>query len=218
MGGGAEGVPAAARFYFDKSPSKLSLSEVALLAGLIKARSRFNPLHNPALAHARAARVLDAMVENGAIDRKAAEDAKQRSAALHRSAMATSKGTWFSDWVAQEALDVTGTSQRGVPVHTTLVPALQSLAEHVVGDPLQKNADRNVQQAALVAMRPNGAVLAMVGGRDYKESQFNRAVQAMRQPGSAFKLFVYAAALRNGAKLEDTIDASAPQVNGWEPE
>jgi 1A family penicillin-binding protein len=218
MGGGAEGVPAAARLYFDKLPSELSLSESALLAGLIKAPSRFNPLRNPALAHARAARVLDAMVENRAIDRKTAENAKQHPAALHRPAMATPNGTWFSDWVGQEALEVTDTFQGETPVHTTLVPALQSLAEHVVGDALRKNSERNVQQAALVAMRRDGAVLAMVGGRDYKESQFNRAVQAMRQPGSAFKLFVYAAALRNGIRLEDTIDASALQVGGWEPE
>jgi 1A family penicillin-binding protein len=219
MGGGAEGVPAAARLYFDKAPSELSLSEAALLAGLIKAPSRFNPLRDPELAYQRAAQVLDAMVDNRAIDRKTAEGAKQRPAALRESAVATPAGTWFSDWVGQEALDATGSFPGETRVRTTLVPALQSLAEEVVGNALRQNADRNVAQAALVAMRPDGAVLAMVGGRDYKQSQFNRAVQALRQPGSAFKLFVYMAALRNGAKLDDTIDASAPdEVNGWVPE
>jgi penicillin-binding protein 1A len=218
MGAGAEGVPAATRLYFDKAPSALSLSEAALLAGLIKAPSRFNPLRNPELAYQRTAQVLDAMVENRAIDRKTAEDAKQRPAVLRQPAAAAPSGTWFSDWVGQEALDATGTFAAEMQVRTTLVPALQSLGEAVVGNALQKNADRNVTQAALVAMRPDGAVLAMVGGRDYKESQFNRAVQALRQPGSAFKLFVYMAALRNGAKLEDTIDAAALDVNGWVPE
>jgi 1A family penicillin-binding protein len=218
MGGGAEGVPAAARLYFDKASSALSLSEAALLAGLIKAPSRFNPLRNPELAYQRSAQVLDAMVENRAIDRKTAEDAKQHPAALRQPAAAKPSGTWFSDWVGQEALDATGTFPGETRVRTTLVPTLQSLGEEVVGIALQKNADRNVTQAALVAMRPDGAVLAMVGGRDYKESQFNRAVQALRQPGSAFKLFVYMAALRNGAQLDDTIDASALDVNGWVPE
>jgi membrane peptidoglycan carboxypeptidase len=158
------------------------------------------------------------MVDNRAIDGKTAEDAKHHPAILRPPATATPGGTWFSDWVGQEALDATGTFPGEMRVRTTLDPALQSLAEEVVGEALQKNADRNVAQAALVAMRPDGAVLAMVGGRDYKESQFNRAVQALRQPGSAFKLFVFMAALRNGAKLDDTIDASAPDVNGWMPE
>jgi 1A family penicillin-binding protein len=218
LGAGAEGVPAAARLYFGKTPSELSLAEAALLAGLIKAPSRFNPLRNRDLAYARAAAVLNAMVEIGAIDRKSAMAAKQRPAVLRPPAIATPSGTWFSDWVGQEALEVTSTFSGETRVRTTLVPGLQSLAEQVVVDALGKNSERDVTQAALVAMRPDGAVLAMVGGRDYRESQFNRAAQAMRQPGSAFKLFVYMAALRNGARLDDTIDASAPVVNGWEPE
>jgi penicillin-binding protein 1A len=218
LGAGAEGVPAAAQLYFGKAPSELSLAEAALLAGLIKAPSRFNPLRNRDLAYARAAAVLKAMVETGAIDRKSAMAAKQHPAVLRPPAMAAPSGTWFSDWVGQEALEVTGTFSGETRVRTTLVPGLQSVAEQVVVDALRKNGVRDVTQAALVAMRPDGAILAMVGGRDYKESQFNRAVQAMRQPGSAFKLFVYMAALRNGAGLDDTIDASAPEVNGWGPE
>jgi penicillin-binding protein 1A len=218
LGAGAEGVPAAARLYFDKTPPALTLSECALLAGLIKAPSRFNPRQNPGLTYERAARVLDAMVETGAIDRNTAEEAKRHPAALHPPAMASASGTWFSDWVAQEALEVTGGFRGQIRVRTTLVPALQRLGEQVLVNALQKNGDRNVSQAALVAMRPDGAVVAMVGGRDYRESQFNRAVQARRQPGSAFKLFVYLAALRNGFRLEDTIDASAPDVDGWVPE
>jgi 1A family penicillin-binding protein len=218
MGAGAVGVPAAARLYFDKSPSELDLAESALLAGLIKAPSRFNPLQNPSIAYERAAQVLDAMVENRAIDARAANDAKAHPATLKRPARIPASGTWFADWVAQEALGVTGNFAESTRVTTTLVPEMQRLAEKVIADALQKHADRNVSQAALVAMRPDGAVLAMVGGRDYRESQFNRAVQARRQPGSAFKLFVYMAALRNGFKPDDSIDATAPEVDGWEPE
>jgi 1A family penicillin-binding protein len=218
MGAGAQGVPAAARLYFDKRPSELTLPEAALLAGLIKAPSRFNPLQNPHLAHERAAQVLDAMVENGAIDRKTAANAKAHPAALTRSAQVSEGGTWFSDWVAREALNVTSTFTGNLRVRTTLDSQLQSLAEQVITDAIRDNADRHVSQAALVAMRPDGAVVAMVGGREYKESQFNRAVQAQRQPGSAFKLFIYMAALRSGFELEDTIDAAPLEIDGWRPE
>jgi membrane peptidoglycan carboxypeptidase len=101
-------------------------------------------------------------------------------------------------------------------VRTTLVPRLQQAAEQAVADGLRENATLRVTQAALVAMRPDGAVVAMVGGRNYKESQFNRAVQAQRQPGSAFKLFVYMAALRSGRSLTDNIDASPVNIGGWD--
>jgi len=218
MGAGAQGVPAAAQLYFDKSPQQLTLSEAALLAGLIKAPSRFNPLQNPSLAYERAARVLDAMVDNGVIDKKTADTAKAHPATLKQPASEAASGKWFSDWVAQEAFDLTGHYSGQMRVRTTLTPGLQRIAEQVIEDALQKNSVRGVTQAALVAMRPQGAVVAMVGGRNYQVSQFNRAVQAKRQPGSAFKLFVYMAALRNGLSLEDTIDASAPELNGWEPE
>jgi len=218
MGAGAQGVPAAARLYFDKAPSQLTLAEAALLAGLIKAPSRLNPLQNPGLAYERAETVLDAMVENRVIDSVAANAAKAHPAELKRPPTDTAGGTWFSDWVAQEALNLTGNFAGQIRVRTTLVPELQVVAEQTIGGALRNNAASNVSQAALIAMRPDGAVVAMVGGRDYKESQFNRAVQARRQPGSAFKLFVYMAALRSGLNLQDTIDASAPEVNGWQPE
>jgi 1A family penicillin-binding protein len=217
MGGGAEGVPAAARLYFDKAPFELTLGEAALLAGLIKAPSRYNPLQNPDLAHRRALQVLVAMVQKGVIDQAAATAAGEHPAELQQPAMALASGRWFSDWVGREAFEVTGNFDGQIRVRTTLIPRLQSLAEGVVADALKNNAEHNVTQAALVAMRPDGAVVAMVGGGDYAQSRFNRAVQARRQPGSAFKLFVYLAALRAGSRLEDPIDASPLQVNGWEP-
>jgi len=128
-------------------------------------------------------------------------------------------GSWFDDWVASEAAGVTGSDSTSMRLRTTLDPGLQQIAEQAVADVLDADgARRHVSQGALVAMRRDGAVVAMVGGRDYQKSQFNRAVNAQRQPGSAFKLFVYFAALRNGVTLDDTVDARPLEIKGWEPE
>src|SRR5215470_4366120 len=219
LGGGAHGMPAAARLYFDKRLDELSVAEAAMLAGLIRAPSQFNPLRDPEGARDRAAIVIDAMMENGAIDAQAAADAKAHPATLHPTKESTQAGSWFADWVAREAADVTGSFTRSVRVRTTLDPRLQRLAEEAVNSVLDTEGRRvGASQAALVALRGDGAVLAMVGGRDYRNSQFNRAVEANRHPGSAFKLFVYLAALRKGLGPNDMIDAGPVEINGWEPE
>jgi len=219
LGGGAHGMPAAARLYFDKRLDELNLAEAAMLAGLIKAPSQYNPLRDPEGARERAALVIDAMVTNGAIDSQVADDTKARPATLHPTAGSTQAGSWFTDWVGREAASVTGSFTRSVRVRTTLDPRLQRLAENVVNGALAREGARvGASQAALVALRPDGAVLAMVGGRDYNKSQFNRAAEANRHPGSAFKLFVYLAALRKGLGPNDTIDAGPVEINGWEPE
>jgi 1A family penicillin-binding protein len=218
MGSGAQGVPAAAKLYFNKKLKDLSLLENATLAGLIKAPSRSNPVADIEAARQRARVVLDAMVETGAIDAAAAEKVKALPLALAHPILESPAAPWFSDWVAQEAQQVSGSFSGTMRMRTTLDPRLQEQAERAVASGLAKGARLNVSQASLVAMRPDGAVVAMVGGRDYKASQFNRAVQARRQAGSVFKLFVYLAALRNGYKLEDTVDASAIEIRGWEPE
>src|SRR5262249_13826503 len=150
---------------------------------------------------------------------RAAAEAKAHPATLRYSADPSGDGTWFSDWAAAEARETTAGLTGTLKVRTTLEPKLQEIAERVISDTLKEDgADRNASQAALVAMKPNGAVVAMVGGRDYKESQFNRAVQALRQPGSSFKLFVYLAALRNGFSPSDTIEDAPIDIGGWEPE
>jgi membrane peptidoglycan carboxypeptidase len=217
LGNGAYGMSAGARLYFDKGLSELTLPEAAMLAGLIRSPSRDNPLHNQEGAQARAAVVIDAMRENGAINATVAENAKARPAVLHLSEQALPATTWFADWVARDATEVIG--KGSMRLRTTLVPGLQKLAERAVSDVLSRQgAERRASQAALVAMRPDGAVVAMVGGRDYQTSQFNRAIDARRQPGSAFKLFVYFAALRSGFTPNDTIDASPLDIKGWRPE
>jgi penicillin-binding protein 1A len=219
LGAGAYGMPAAARLYFDKSVKDLTLPEAAMLAGLIRAPSLYNPLRDPEKARTRAAIVLDAMVENGAIDAQAAADAKAKPADVRMTRDGSRAGSWFGDWVRKELADVTGSLSRSIRVRTTLVPGLQKLAEDTVQEVLAREGERSgATQAALVAMRPDGTVLAMVGGRDYRDSQFNRAVEANRQPGSTFKLFVYLAALRKGFSPFDTIDAGPVDIDGWQPE
>jgi penicillin-binding protein 1A len=219
LGNGVYGMAAAARLYFDKRLADLTLPQAAMLAGMIQSPSRTNPLQNLEGAQARAAIVIDAMRETGAIDAKAAEDAKAHPAVPHLSDAALRAGSWFADWVASKAAGVTGSDSTSMRLRTTLDAGLQQIAEQAVDGVLaSEGARRHVSQAALVAMRPDGAVVAMVGGRDYQRSQFNRAVNAQRQPGSAFKLFVYFAALRNGLTLDDTVDARPLEIKGWEPE
>src|SRR5262249_28518541 len=199
LGTGVYGMPAAARLYFDRRSSELTLPEAAMLAGLIRSPSRTNPLQDLDAAQGRAVNVIDAMRETGAIDAKAADEAKAHPAMPHISTEALRAGSWFADWIAKEAGDVTGPYAASMRLRTTLDPGLQQLAEQAVADVLKaEGAKRHASQAALVAMRRDGAVVAMVGGRDYQSSQFNRAANAQRQPGSSFKLFVYLAALRKG--------------------
>jgi penicillin-binding protein 1A len=219
LGAGAFGMPAAARLYFDKAPRELTLPEAAMLAGLIKAPSQFNPLAHPDAAQARAVAVLDAMVDNGAIDRPSAEAAKATPATAKAPPELAQAHSWFTDWVGAQAAAASDGQAQSLHVRTTLMPEVQRMAQETLNNVLAtQGRNLGVSQGALVAMRPDGAVLAMVGGRDYGASQFNRAVDALRQPGSSFKLFVYLTALRKGYSPQDTIDASAVDIKGWEPE
>ena len=207
------------RLYFDKRPVELTLAEAALLAGLIKAPSQYNPLRDLEAARARTIIVIDAMVANGAVDADTGAKIKAQPATLNPAAASSQAGSWFADWVAREAADVTGSFTRNMRVRTTLDTRLQRLAEEVINDVLAAEGARaGASEAALVALRPDGAVLAMVGGRDYRKSQFNRAVEANRHPGSTFKLFVYLAALRKGFAPNDMIDAGPVEIKGWQPE
>ena len=218
LGAGAYGMSAAARVYFGKRLAELSVAEAAMLAGLIKAPSEYNPIRNVEAARRRAAQVLDAMAETGAIDAKTAAAAKAAPAHVKAVAEVAPANSWFADWIARhEYPKVAGADVPGIKVRTTLVPELQHAAERVVAETLEKPQRGGPSQAALVAMRPDGAVLAMVGGRNYDRSQFNRAADALRQPGSAFKLFVFLAALRNGYSPGDIVDSSPIRIKRWEP-
>jgi penicillin-binding protein 1A len=219
FGAGVYGVDAAAKRYFGKPAKDLSLSEAAMLAGLVRAPSALAPTRNLDGARERAELVLDAMVENGAIPRQKADAAKRQPATL-RLPPDTPPGTnYFADVAGAEVKSLVGAAPGDLRVRSTLDLKLQALAEEVVSRRLAtEGRAKNVGQAALVAMTPDGGVMALVGGRDYGESQFNRATQAKRQAGSLFKLFVYLAALQKGARPDSVVVDRPVQIGEWEPE
>lgn len=219
LGSGAVGFPAAAKLYFGKKVADLTLPEAALLAGMINAPGQDDPFHDPDAAYKRASTVLDAMVDNGKLTTEEAMVAKLHPATPIQAEVSPPSTGWFADWAYGKAAAVAPAYGGTISLRTTLDPRLQQLASSVVNTALAKYGnDKNASQAALVAMRPDGAVLAMVGGKSYADSQYNRAVQAQRQPGSAFKLFAYYAALRQGFGPEDQILDAPVNLRGWHPE
>ncbi len=219
MGAGATGMPAAAQVYFGKNIGDVSLAEAAMLAGMIRAPSRLNPRADRDKAEERAGVVLRAMEETGAIREDQTVAALGELAGIEPVNREASRGGWFSDWVDEEARKIAGTLGGSVSVRTTMDPEMQALAEEVVSQALQDSAgDGGPTQAALVAMRPDGAVVAMVGGAEYEAGGFNRAVAAQRQPGSTFKLFVYHAALQAGYDPRDVVNDSPIEIDDWAPE
>ncbi len=217
LGASAYGVDAAARRYFGKSATEVTLYESAMLAGLLKAPSRLSPTSDAGAADARTKVVLNAMVEAGFITQTEAVEAyKNKSRKLSRQSL---RARYFTDWVIGEVRNFVGFPDRDLIVQTTLDPRLQGLAERAVESALKgASGDRGVQQAALVSLTPDGAVRAMVGGRDYQESQFNRATQALRQPGSAFKTFVFLAAFEKGWHPDAQILDAPVTIGKWSPE
>lgn len=217
LGAGAYGVDAAARRYFGKSAANLSLKEAATIAGLLKAPSRYAPTTNPDAADARANVVLGAMLAAGFIN---GTEEKQALADRVRTKGEDSNGAgnYVADWVADVLPDVVGALDQDVIVDTTIDPTLQAAAAKAVSDGLAKNgAKAGVDQGALVAIESTGAVRALVGGRSYEKSQFNRATEAKRQPGSSFKPFVYLTALEFGL-VPETVRVDQPiRIGKWEP-
>jgi penicillin-binding protein 1A len=218
FGSGAYGVEAAAQRYFGKSAKNVTIAEAAMLAGLVKSPSRLAPNRNPEGAEQRAQLVLAAMA-----DAKFITEAQAQASIGHPSYNVKPAGAgtvnYVADWIGEVLDDLIGQIDQNVVVETSIDPKLQSIAEASVIDELAaKSVKFNVSQGALVAMTPDGAVRAMVGGRNYAESQYNRAVTAKRQPGSAFKPFVYLTAIEAGLTPE-TIRQDAPlDVKGWKPE
>ncbi len=218
LGAGATGVPAAARIYFNKEPAELDLGESAMIAGLIIAPSVLNPIANADRAEERARVVLDAMVANGKISEEEAAAAKAAYAELKPTRPATRSGSWFADWAMRDAREIAADYRGTISVATTLEPQLQAVAERVMREALDGAGADGPGQGALVAMGPDGAVLAMVGGRNYQESTFNRAVDARRQPGSTFKTFVLLSALQAGINPRALVPDEPITIDGWTPE
>jgi penicillin-binding protein 1A len=216
LGAGTYGVDAAARRYFDVPASKLSLYRAALIAGLLKAPTRYNPLNNPQLAAERTAVVLANMVDAGFV---AAEQAKAAELAGHGPLRRFSPGgRYFADWLYEQAEEHAGGDGRDLVVTTTLNMGLQRKVESELAALLAgPGAPALAGQGAAVVLSPDGAIRAMVGGRDYGDSQFNRATQALRQPGSAFKPFVYLAAVESGYSPDDMVEDAPIKIGKWRP-
>ncbi|NYZ15962.1 penicillin-binding protein 1A [Azospirillum sp. RWY-5-1] len=216
LGAGTYGMDAAARTYFGKPATEVTLREAAILAGLLKAPSRYSPSSNPDEALERGKVVLAAMEDAGFIY------PEQRQAALNAPPSPRrapgGDGRYFADWVTELVAGFIGRDHGDVVVRTTLDLSLQHAAEERVREMLSgPGAQANVGQAALVAMTADGAVRALVGGRDYDASEYNRATQAMRQPGSAFKPFVYLAALEAGWTMDQMVEDSPVRIADWSP-
>tara|TARA_R110000868_G_scaffold53928_1_gene169120 strand:+ start:4511 stop:6484 length:1974 start_codon:yes stop_codon:yes gene_type:complete len=218
FGGGAWGIEAAATRYFGKTASELNLGEAALLAGLLKAPSRYSPVNDAQRAAARATVVLDLMAQTGRITERERIEAAETPIRVSRGA--SSPGAqYFIDWVSQQVRELVGPDHGDLVVRTTLDVDAQRAAESAVASVLD-NADtaQGAGEGALVAIAHDGSVRAMVGGRNYATSQFNRAVLAQRQPGSAFKAFVYASAFEAGLSPDDIRDDAPIRLGDWTPQ
>jgi len=221
LGAGAYGIDGAAQRYFNKSARELTLAESAMLAGLIRSPSYLAPTRNLEEARDRARIVLRTMVDNGFITEATAEtaDVDKIKLAVDPNTQITEGSRYFADWVAAQSRGILGPLSADLTVQTSLNIKLQALAEATLRRWLDTEGEkRNVHQGAMVVLDHEGAVLAMVGGRNYDKSQFNRATQMRRQPGSLFKLFVYLAAFDAGM-TPDTVMIDQPlRIGDWTPE
>ena len=218
FGAGTYGVEAAARTFFNRSARDVTLYQSAMLAGLMKAPSRYNPASNAAAARERTQVVLQAMVSAGYLT---AEDARQaeQGGDVQLARGPTGRGRYFADWILADLDNLIGPVEDDLVVHTTLAPELQRAAEdRLVAVLRREGPSKNASQGAVVILAPDGAVQAMVGGRGYQASQFNRAVQAQRQPGSAFKPIVYLAGLQAGLRPTDILEDAPINIDGWQPQ
>ena len=215
FGAGAYGVDAAARRYFDKPARRLSVGEAAVLAGLLKAPSRFAPTRNPEDAGARAGLVLDLMVAGRFLTAEAAATA--RAEPIYLSSPRFAAAPYFVDEALREADALTRGYDADLIVETTFDPRVQAGVETGFAAGLALSPLGDGVEAAIVVVDRGGAVRAMIGGTDYRRSQFNRTTQARRQPGSAFKPIIYLAALEAGRRPEDLVEDAPITIGGWAP-
>lgn len=214
LGGGAYGVDAAARVYYNKSATQLTLRESATLAGLLKAPTRYSPARNPGLAAERASVVMQAMIDAGFLNETEARTIRNTVPPPRHRPGSNEYSRYFADWIMDQVEDYIGADHGDIVVQTTLRPAFQRAAESAVAQAMTEGADKRVSQGAAVLLSPDGAVRALVGGRDWNASQFNRAVQAMRQPGSSFKPVIYLSAIESAGFSPETLVEDAPLAIG----
>jgi penicillin-binding protein 1A len=211
LGDNTYGLRAASHHYFSVPPEQLSVTQAAMLAGMVKAPSRLAPTRNYKLARERGKIVIATMVRDGVLTQREANRLKPPKLKVERQKVVPT-GTYFADWVLPMARARDEAGYGDEEIQTTLETRMQKLALATV-----RQAGLGRAQIALVAMRPDGRIVAMVGGRDYSRSPFNRATQARRQPGSAFKLFVYLAALRAGLTPDSPISDAPLRIGDWQP-
>ena len=217
LGAGTYGIEAASQKYFQKSSRDMNLLEAAIIAGMLKAPSRYNPIASAERAKARAKVVLQNMVNNDALTERQMKYALTLPVGEDKS-YKVQGADYFADWVYREVNDYIGERDNDIYVYTTLDQKIQENAEKILREAVLAAKNRNVSEGAVVVLNKSGEVKAMVGGIDYRKSQFNRAVTALRQSGSAFKPFVYLTALQNGWKREDRIDDVPLSIGKWKPE
>ena len=218
FGSGTYGVDAAARRYFGKPAQNVSMLQAAMLAGMLKAPSRYNPMNDPIAAATRAQIVIQNMVDAGMITEEQANQAGSQSTEAEDNAPLPPVARYFSDWALDQVSSYIGFTNEDLVVQTTLDPRAQGIAERDLAQVLAKEGPKqNASEAALVSMLPDGAVRAMVGGVDYKHSQYNRATQAMRQPGSAFKAFVFLSAFEAGLTPDSQFVDAPISIGKWRP-
>ena len=218
FGAGAIGIEKAAQKYFGRSAREVSVGEAAILAGLLKAPSKYNPLRHPKRAEARAREVLKDMVELGFVSKKDGDISRNKPKTIKASDFIPAT-QYIVDWVSEQLPELIGRFDQSIVVETTLDRKLQKLAESTINGELNANGKKlKVSQGAMVVMDPAGGVRVMVGGRSYIKSQFNRAVKAKRQPGSAFKPFVYLTAVEYGLSPNSTEYDEPVEIDGWKPQ
>ncbi len=215
LGSGTYGVQAASEKYFNKKVEDLNLYECAVIASLLKAPSRFNPIANKDLSKKRASLVLENMTKDKMISEDKVKQAKDNNQKYSKFTTPPKSTRYFIDWLLPRVKAYVGEINEDLIVRTTLDVKLQKIAEESLNK-ITSNYP-SADQSALVGLDLDGGVISMIGGRDYGDSQFNRVTQAKRQPGSAFKLFVYLAGIENGLLPEDIIIDSKVNVNGWSP-
>ena len=218
FGAGVYGIAPASEKFFGKHASELGLTEAAMLAGSVKAPARYNPVADTDASLARAQVVLKAMEKAGIIDANTRAMAQATRPRIMRTNGTPGSG-WFADWVVAHLNEHVAPTGEPVIVETSFDLQTQQQAERAVALALANDGDSlRAGQAALVAMTPDGAVRAMVGGRSYAASTFNRATDAQRQPGSAFKPFVYLAALEHGHVPDEIVNDAPINIKGWTPQ
>jgi penicillin-binding protein 1A len=216
FGAGAYGIEAASQRYFNKPASKLTIGESALLAGMMKGPSRYSPVSASERAARRATIVLDEMVRIKAITPEERDEAIRKPVRVS-AILANQRAQYFTDWVDAQVRSLVGEPMEDLVVETTLDLPIQAAAERAIRAGVAAASKQGVEQGALVSIDGEGRVRAYVGGKDYSQSQFDRATMARRQAGSAFKPFVYLTAMEAGRTPSTTVVDEPLRIGSWEP-